>query len=192
MIQILQNFERVLWDHILVNNILNFKSINAELKKLWWDQLRKVDNYTRKKWKFWHQKMISNFLFRSSFVWLQENCNTMISKKLNNHRVFNKYICLLMSIQKQFWLSRLLLRQRLLNGGETVSLLCGFGGDPLHTYPKRHEFFSSTHQSLWKDNNSDNRILSLERVPESSNLKGCNQALLLRHAEFIWGVFKRL
>ena len=92
--------------------------------------------------------------------------------------MFNKYICSLMSIQKQFWLSRLLLRQRLPNGGETVSLLCGFGGDPLHTHPKRHEFFSSTHQSLRKDNNSDHRILSLERGPKSSNLKGCNQVIL--------------
>ena len=180
MIQILQNFERVLWDHILVNNILNFKSINAELKKLWWDQLRKVDNYTRKKWKFWHQKMISNFLFRSSFVWLQENCNTMISKKLNNHRVFNKYICLLMSIQKQFWLSRLLLRQRLPNGGETVSLLCGFGGDPLHTHPKRHKF------SSW------NTSRGKEWIEKHWRSFPARSALLLRHAEFIWGVFKRV
>ena len=90
--------------------------------------------------------------------------------------MFNKYICSLMSIQKQFWLSRLLLHQRLTNGEETVSLLCRFGGDPLHTHPKRHEFFSSTHQSLRKDNNSDHRIFSLERGPKSSNLKGCNQA----------------
>ena len=43
---------------------------------------------------------------------------------------------------------------------------------------KRHEFFSSTHQSLRKDNNSDDRILSVERGPKSSNLKGCNQAIL--------------
>ena len=33
MIEMLQNFERVLWNHILVN-IPNFKSINAKLKKL--------------------------------------------------------------------------------------------------------------------------------------------------------------
>ena len=92
--------------------------------------------------------------------------------------MFNKYICSLMSIQKQCWLSRLLSRQRLPNGGETVSLLCWFWGDPLHTHPKRHEFFSSTHQSLRKDNNSDHRILSLWPGPESSNLKGCNQVIL--------------
>ena len=78
VIEILQNFERVLWNHILVN-ISNFKSIDAKLKKLCWDQLRKVDNYTREKWKFWRQKMISNFLFRSSFIWLQESCDKMIS-----------------------------------------------------------------------------------------------------------------
>ena len=72
-----------------------------------------------------------------------------------------------------------LLRQRLPNGEETVSLLCGFGGDPLHTHPKRHKYFSSTHQSLGKDNNSDHRILSLERGYKSSNLTGCNQAILV-------------
>ena len=33
MIEMLQNFERVLWIHILVN-IPNFKSIDAKLKKL--------------------------------------------------------------------------------------------------------------------------------------------------------------
>ena len=33
MIEMLQNFERVLWNHILVN-IPNFKSIDAKLKKL--------------------------------------------------------------------------------------------------------------------------------------------------------------
>ena len=93
-------------------------------------------------------------------------------------KTVNKYICSLISIQKQFWLSHLLLHQRLPNGGETVSLLCGFGRDPLHTHPKCHKFFSSTHQSLRKDNNSDHRILSLERGPKSSNLKGCNQAIL--------------
>ena len=76
--KMLQNFERVLWNHILVN-IPNFKSIDAKLKKLCWTQLRKADNYTREKWKFGRQKMISNFLFRSSLIWLQENCDTMIS-----------------------------------------------------------------------------------------------------------------
>ena len=76
--------------------------------------------------------------------------------------MFSKHICSLMSIQKQFWLSHLLLRQRLPNGGETISLLWGFRGDPLHTHPKRQEFFSSTHQSLRKDNNRDHRILSLD------------------------------
>ena len=70
------------------------------------------------------------------------------------------------------------MRQRLPNGEETVSLICRFGGDPLHTYPKRHKFFYSTHQSLQKDNNSDHRILSLERGPKSSNLNGCSQAIL--------------
>ena len=69
VIEILQNFEKVLWNQILVN-IPNFKSIDAKLKKLCWDQLRKVDNYTHEKWKFWRQKMISNFIFRSSFIWL--------------------------------------------------------------------------------------------------------------------------
>ena len=64
------------------------------------------------------------------------------------------------------------MRQRLPNGEETVSLLCGFEGDPLHTHPKRHEFFSSPHQPLRKDNDSDHHILSLERGPKSSNLKG--------------------
>ena len=92
--------------------------------------------------------------------------------------MFHKYICSLMSIQKQSWLSCLLLRQQLPNGGETVSLFSGFGEDPLHTHPKRHKFFSSTHQTLWKDNNSNHCILSLERGPKSSNLKGCNQAIL--------------
>ena len=82
-----------------------------------------------------------------------------------------------MSIQKQFWLSCLLLRQWLPNRGETVSFLCGFEGDPLHTHPKRHKSFSSTHQLLRKDNNSDHRILSLEGGPKSSNLKGCNQTI---------------
>ena len=53
-----------------------------------------------------------------------------------------------MSIQEQFCLSHLLLCQRLPNGGETVSLFCGFGGDPWQTRPERHEFLSSTHQSL--------------------------------------------
>ena len=101
-------------------NILNSKSIYAKLKKLCWDQLRKVDNYTYEKWKFFAQE-------------------------LNNHKVFNKYICLLVSIQKPFWLSRLLLCQWLPNRGESVSLLCRFGGDPLHTHPKRHEFLFSTH-----------------------------------------------
>ena len=133
-------------------------------------KLLKVDNYRRKKWKFWRQKMISNFLFRSSFIWLQENCG--------NHKVFIKYICSLMSIEKQCWLNRLLLCQQLPNGGETVSLLCGFGGYPLHTHPKRHKFFSSTHQLLWKDNISYHHILSLDRGPKNSNLKGCNQATL--------------
>ena len=33
VIEILQNFERVLWNHILVN-IPNFKCIDAKLKKL--------------------------------------------------------------------------------------------------------------------------------------------------------------
>ena len=32
--------------------------------------------------------------------------------------------------------------------GETVSLLFGFEEDPLHTHPKRYEFFTSTHQWL--------------------------------------------
>ena len=90
-------------------------------------------------------------------------------------KTVNKYICSLISIQKQFWLSHLLLHQRLPNRGETVSLHCGFGRDPLHTHPKRHEVFSSAHQSLRKDNNSDRRILSLER---GLNLKACNQAIL--------------
>ena len=164
-------------------NIPNFKSIDAKLKKLCWDHLCKVDNYTREKWKFWRQKLISNFLFWSSFIWLQENCDKMISWKLNNHKVFNKYICSLMSIQKEFWLSRLLLCQRLPNRGETVSLLCGFWGDLLRTHPKRHEFFSSTHQSLRKDNNSSHHILSLEHGPKSSNLKdfgGLSVFILLR------------
>ena len=83
-----------------------------------------------------------------------------------------------MPIQKQFWLSRLLLRQRLPNRGESVTLLCGFWGDPLHTHPKRHEFFSPNHQSLRKNNNSDRRILSLEHGPKISNLKACNQVIL--------------
>ena len=78
-----------------------------------------------------------------------------------------------MSIQKQFWLSQLLLRQPLPNGGETVSLLCGIGEDPLHIHPKRHKLFSGTHQSLRKNNNSDH----LERGLKSSNLKCCNQAI---------------
>ena len=98
-------------------------------------------------------------------------------KKLNNHKVFNKYICLLMSIQKQLWLSRLLLCHQLPNRRETVSLPCGSGGDPLHTHPKRHKFFSSTHQSLRKESNSNHCILSLERGPKSCNLKGCNQVI---------------
>ena len=92
--------------------------------------------------------------------------------------MFNKYICSLMPIQKQCWLSCLLLCQQLPNGGETVSLFSGFGEDPLHTHPKRHKFFSSTHQTLWKDNNSNHCILSLECGPKSSNLKGCNQVIL--------------
>ena len=92
--------------------------------------------------------------------------------------MLNKYICSLMSIQKQFWLSRLLLPHQLPKGKETVSLLCGFGWNPLHTHPKGHEFFSSTHQSLRKDNNRDNRILSHERGCKNSNLKGFNQAIL--------------
>ena len=62
--------------------------------------------------------------------------------------------------------------------GESVSLLCEFGGNRLHTNSKRHEFFSSTHQALRKDNNNNHRILSLERSPKSSNLKGCNQGIL--------------
>ena len=70
------------------------------------------------------------------------------------------------------------MRQRRPNGEETASLLCGFEGDPLHTHPKRHELFSPPHQSLRKDNDSDHRILSLERGPKSSNPKGCNQAIL--------------
>ena len=64
------------------------------------------------------------------------------------------------------------------DGGETVSFLCGFGGYPLQTHPKRHELFSSTHQLLRKDNNSDYRILSLERGTKRSNLNGCNQVIL--------------
>ena len=83
-----------------------------------------------------------------------------------------------MSIRKQCWLSRLLLRQQLPNGGETVSFLWTFGGDLLNTHPKRHEFFSSAHQSLRKDNNSDFCLLSLDCGTKSSNLKGCNQAIL--------------
>ena len=71
VIEILQNFEKMLCNHILVN-VPNFKSIDAKLKRLYWDQLRKVDNYTHEKWKFWRQKMISNFLSRSSFIWLQK------------------------------------------------------------------------------------------------------------------------
>ena len=101
--------------------------------------------------------------------------------------MFNEYICSLMSIQKKFWFSRLLLRQRLPNGGETVSLLCRSGGDPLHTHLKRHEFYCSIYQSLGKDNNSDHRILSLERSPKSNNLKGCNfgsQSVLLTNLDF--------
>ena len=62
------------------------------------------------------------------------------------------------------------------NEGEAVSLLCEFGGDSLHTHPKRHELLSLTHQSLLKDNNSDHRKLSLERGPKTSHLKGCNLA----------------
>ena len=84
--------------------------------------------------------------------------------------MFNKYICPLTSIQKQFWLSRLLLCQQLPNGRETVSLPCGFGEDPLHTHPES--------QSLQKYNNSNHLILSLECGPKSSNLKCCNQVIL--------------
>ena len=83
-----------------------------------------------------------------------------------------------MSVEKQFWLSHLLLHQWLPNGGETVSLLCRFGGDLLHTHPKRHKFFSSTHQSLQKDSNSNHHVLFLECGPKSSNLKGCDQTIL--------------
>ena len=49
----------------------NFKSIDANLKNLCWDQLHKVDNYTHEKWKFWCQKMISNFLF--VMQWFHKN-----------------------------------------------------------------------------------------------------------------------
>ena len=83
-----------------------------------------------------------------------------------------------MSIQKQATLSDPLLCQRFPDWGKIVSLLCGFGADPLHSHPKCHEFFSSCHQSLRKDTNSDHCILSLERGLRSSNLKGCNQAIL--------------
>ena len=113
-------------------------------------------------------------------------------KKLNNHKVFNKYICLLMSIQKKFWLSRLLLCQQLPNRRETVSLLCGSGGDPLHTHPKRHKFFSSTHQSLRKDNNSNHCILSLERGPKSRNLKGCNQVISVLNKSVLNFCFRKV
>ena len=90
-----------------------------------------------------------------------------------------------MSIKKQFWLSHHLLCQRLPNRGETVSLLYRFGGDPLHTHPKCHKFFSSTHQSLQKDSNSNHCVLSLEHRPKSSNLKGCDQTIL--EANQVWG-----
>ena len=83
-----------------------------------------------------------------------------------------------MSIEKQFWLSHLLLCQQLPNGGETVLLICRFWGDLLHTHPKRPKFFFSTCQSLWKDSNSNHCILSLECSPKSINLKGCDQAIL--------------
>ena len=71
MIKMLQNFEKVFWNYILVN-FSNFKSIDVKLNMLCWDQLRKFDNYTHKKWKFWREKMISNFLFRSSFILLKK------------------------------------------------------------------------------------------------------------------------
>ena len=103
----------------------------------------KDGNFDIKKW-------FKIFFFNQVSSDYQKTVISMLSQKLNNHKVFNKYISSLVSIQRLFRLSHLLLRRQLPNGGETVSMLCGFGEDPLHTHPKRDEFFSSTHQSLQK------------------------------------------